>query len=150
MHKLVVSIFIILSLYFFFSCQESTEVPILQPTGTKGAQYFASDYSSIQFLGNFNGWNIDDFENTKMALVNDYEWYMEITLSAGTIQFKFVTDRSWDNPQDFGSLSSYSGLEGYADLVSGTDTHLSADIPADGVYEIRLNEKTKYYSITAK
>ena len=57
-------------LILIISCAKEEGNPIINPPG----QVYRTQYNSMQLVGDFQGWNLNDFENTKMALVADYQW----------------------------------------------------------------------------
>jgi len=142
-------LFFLLSI-MLFSCSlrdllgpRKEQNPHLPPPGYS----YLTNYNSMQLVGDFQGWNLLDFEGTKMQLVDDWVWEKTWFFSSSTqINFKFVPNRTWDPA--FGSNSNHSGLEGPVDTVRGPGTHLVANIPQAGYWKFTFNENLLYYWIT--
>ena len=100
---------------------------------------FIGTWTSLVVAGSFAPSNWTLATSPQMALIADYTWSATISLPAGTIQFKFVTNSTWD--PSYGSSSGQTGLTGPTSLVSGTGTHLTAAIPSAGNWIFILYEK---------
>ncbi len=120
---------------FFISCQHNPEKPYLTPY-------------TIHLLGNFNNWDIEDFEGTMMEYKGGHLWEKEVKFdSAMHIEFKFVINGSWE-PYSFGGPpgSSQYGAAGVCTLASNS-SNLTWDIPVAGTYKFLFNDSTYYYEI---
>ncbi len=130
----------------FLSCAKKEPGPSLIPSG----QEYKTSYNSMQLVGDFNLWNLDDIEGTGMQLVSDWTW-QKLQYFGGqkdSIMFKFVANSSWDIA--FGTEGADTGLSGYAELLhGGTGNHISAGpITQPGFWKFTFNEQTMYYSIS--
>ncbi|MDI6807569.1 MAG: carboxypeptidase regulatory-like domain-containing protein [Candidatus Eisenbacteria bacterium] len=102
---------------------------------------FVGGWQKLQLVGDFPQSNWTLAQSPYMALIADSTWSVTISLSASTIQFKFVPrgDGTWD--PSYGTSSGQTGLTGPTSLVSGTGTHLTAAIPSTGNWKFVLHEK---------
>ncbi len=138
---------IILSLIVlaFFACAKN------HPTGYRlkppGERYISS-YQTMQLVGNFQNWNLDD-PNSYMELMSDYIWEKDENIGqSGLIQFKFVPNHNWE--PSFGTTGSDTGLSGYAEVVSGLGTEIALNLPERGIWRFHFNEKTRFFKLTKK
>jgi hypothetical protein len=142
--------FILLSLFLILSCSlrdllgpREEESPRIPPPGSK----YLTNYTTMQLVGSFQGWNKDDLEGTLMTLVDDWVWERTVYFSAPQeIGFKFVPDQHWDPA--FGTAGPDSGLSGPVEEVSGYGTEITAYIPQAGYWKFTFNERILYYWIT--
>ncbi len=114
---------------------------------TPPGQVYLTRFQTMQLLGDFNGWAIDDLEHTKMTLVADWTWVKTVHLASQSIMFKFVPNQTWDlaygTPDD-----DHGALEGYAlPNQSGTGNHIDAFIPEAGYWTFEFHEDNGYYRI---
>ncbi len=110
-------------------------------------QVFLTRYQTMQLVGDFNGWALEDLEHTRMDLVADWTWTRTIQLGPGSIMFKFVPNQTWDlaygTPED-----DHGALEGYAlPNQSGVGNHIDAFIPEAGYWTFEFHEDNGYYRI---
>jgi len=141
--KKLIPIFVVI---FLMACAKEEGTPIVNPPG----QSYRTQYNSMQVVGDFQGWNLNDFENTKMTLVADYKWEKLVRFNApqDSIRFKFVANRDWNYA--FGTPGPDTGLSGYAQPnCNGLGDHITAGpISSAGYWKFEFNEKTLYYRIT--
>lgn len=114
--------------------------PYREPPGSE----YLSNYKTMQLVGSFQGWNLDDPE-TFMELVDDWTWEKTRYFDPGEIGFKFVPDGHWDPA--FGTTGPDSGLSGPVELVYGLGTEITVYIPQAGYWKFTLNENEMYYRI---
>ena len=133
-------------LIFIISCAKEEGNPLINPPG----QAYRTQYNSMQVVGDFQGWNLNDFENTKMTLVADYQWEKIVYFNApqDSIRFKFVANRDWNYA--FGTQGPDTGLSGYAQPnCNGLGDHITAGpLRQAGYWKFQFNEKTLRYQIT--
>jgi len=132
-----------LALLLAVACgKEKPNIPRITPPGSR----YLSRYQTMQLVGNFQGWNLDD-ANSYMELVDDYVWEKieEFPTPLG-IQFKFVPNHSWD--PSFGTVETDTGLSGYAQSVTGIGNEIGLEIPEGGQWKFRFNEQTLFFSVT--
>ncbi len=139
--------YLILAIFaLLISCAKEEGNPLINPPG----QEFRTQYNSIQLVGDFQGWNLNDFENTKMTLVADYQWEKVVYFNApqDSIRFKFVANRDWNYA--FGTQGADTGLSGYAEPnCNGLGDHITAGpLRQAGYWKFEFNEKTLFYKIT--
>lgn len=135
----------ILALIVLACTPKGEERLLLNPPGTR----FLTNFHTMQLVGDFNGWNLNDLEGTRMELVDDWTWSkVEYFSGQRTIWFKFVPDQNWDlaygTPDDDGGRLSGTALPNQ----SGVGNHIDADIPGPGYWRFTLNELTGHYEIT--
>ncbi|MBU0678219.1 MAG: hypothetical protein KJ626_08865 [Verrucomicrobia bacterium] len=106
---------------------------------------FASSYSSMTSVGEFQGWNAAE---NNMRLVADYTWAYtaELQESTGTV-VKFTANGGWaanwgDNNQG-GTTLPISGIA----EVSGSDISLTENL--NGLYTFTFHETSLAYSLEA-
>ena len=137
---------LILSITLILSCAKEEGNPIVTPPG----QSYRTQYASMQLVGDFQGWNLNDFEHTKMTLVSDWQWERTVYFSApqDSIRFKFVANRDWN--VSFGTEAPDTGLSGYAELLQGGfGNHITAGpLTKAGYWKFEFNEKTLFYKIS--
>ncbi len=129
-----------------YGCANSEGNPVVNPPGEE----FKTQYKTMQLVGDFNGWALEDLNSTKMDLVADWTWE-KLQYFSGTrdsIMFKIVPNSNWDLA--FGTQGPDSGLFGYAEPnCSGTGNHITAGpIDRAGYWKFTFNEQTLYYSIS--
>ncbi len=127
-------------------CASKEGTPLITPPGEE----FKTQYKTMQLVGDFNGWALEDLNSTRMELVADWTWE-KIQYFSGTrdsIMFKIVPNSNWDLA--FGTQGPDSGLSGYAEPnCSGTGNHITAGpIDRAGYWKFTFNEQTLYYSIS--
>ncbi len=126
---------------------------LLSPQGSASrvseppGQVYLTRYQTMQLLGDFNGWAIEDLEHTRMTLVADWTWTKTVHLGSGSIMFKFVPNQTWDLA--YGTPDDDNGaLEGYAlPNQSGTGNHIDAFIPEAGYWTFEFHEDNGHYRI---
>ncbi len=127
-------------------CANNEGTPIVTPPGEE----FKTQYKTMQLVGDFNGWALEDLNSTKMDLVADWTWEKLQYFSGArdSIMFKIVPNSNWDLA--FGTQGPDSGLSGYAEPnCSGTGNHITAGpIDRPGYWKFTFNEQTLYYSIS--
>jgi hypothetical protein len=73
-------------------------------------------------------------------------WTVSVSLNAGQVLFKFVTNDDFDTTQDYGGSEtvtlSVPGGPHPTQLVSGTGTAIKVNVATAGDYTITLNERT--------
>ncbi len=136
----------LLTFIIISSCASKEGNVIVNPPGEE----FKTQYRSMQLVGDFNGWALEDLSSTEMNLVADWTWE-KIQYFSGTrdsIMFKFVPNSNWDLA--FGTQGPDSGLSGYAEPnCTGTGNHITAGpINKAGYWKFTFNEQTLFYSIT--
>ncbi|HOK22500.1 MAG TPA: hypothetical protein PKU94_04425 [Candidatus Hydrothermia bacterium] len=128
------------------ACAKEEGDPLINPPG----QTHRTQYNSIQIVGDFQGWNLNDFENTKMDLVQDYKWERLTYFNApqDSIRFKIVANRDWNYA--FGTVGADTGLTGYAEPnCNGLGDHITAGpIYRAGYWKFEFNENTLFYRIS--
>lgn len=139
-------VFIITGFFLLNSCAKEPGKILISPPGFK----FKTQYRTMQLVGDFNGWALEDLTSTKMELVADWTW-QKIQYFSGTrdsIMFKFVPNSNWDLA--FGTQGADTGLSGYAEPgCTGTGNHITAGpISKPGYWKFTFNEHTLYYSIS--
>lgn len=127
------------------SCAKEEGSIIINPPGTE----FKTQYRTMQLVGDFNGWALEDLASTKMELISDWSW-QRIQYFSGTrdsIMFKFVPNSNWELA--FGTEGSDTGLSGYAEPnCPGTGNHITAGpINRPGYWKFTFNEQTLHYSV---
>lgn len=131
---------------FLIACAKEEGEPTVNPPG----QIYRTQYNSMQVVGDFQGWNLNDFDNTKMNLVGDYKWERLVRFNApqDSIRFKFVANRDWNYA--FGTPGADTGLAGFAEPnCNGFGDHITAGpITKAGYWKFEFNEKTLYYRIS--
>ncbi len=137
---------VLLLIFIIVSCAKEEGNVIVNPPGEE----FKTQYRTMQVVGDFNGWAIEDLSSTQMNLVEDWTW-QKIQYFSGardSIMFKFVPNSNWDLA--FGTQGPDSGLSGYAEPnCTGTGNHITAGpINRPGYWKFTFNEQTLYYSIT--
>lgn len=141
--KKLIPVFILLT---FLACAKEEGEPLVPPPG----QAYRTQYNSMQIVGDFQGWNLNDYENTKMTLVADYKWERLIRFNApqDSIRFKFVANRDWNYA--FGTPGADTGLAGYAQPnCNGFGDHITAGpITKAGYWKFEFNENTLFYRIS--
>jgi hypothetical protein len=148
-------------------CGDNEKEPILQPPGGTGSLrgvltfdgqggpglpqatvyalsgYDAScqtQFTTIHILGTFNDWDTSLWESTPgMRYLGGCTWTDLLDLPEGTIEWKFVTDKSWDNPPDYVSAGA-EGLSGPTQPSPGGN--LRAEVLEAGSYHVLLFEAT--------
>ncbi len=110
-------------------------------------QVYLTRYQTMQLLGDFNGWAIDDLEHTRMTLVADWTWVKTVHLASQSYNFKFVPNQTWDlaygTPDD-----DHGALEGYAlPNQGGVGNHIDVFIPEAGYWTFEFHEDNGYYRI---
>lgn len=132
---------LLIFLIVFISCKKKKE-PYFELPG----DYFLSNYSTMQLVGDFQKWNLND-KSSFMKLVSDYRWEIIRKFPyKKNIMFKFVPDQNWD--PSFGTSWEDESLYGKVELVSGEGTHISASLPEDGYYKFTLIEDSMFYRIS--
>lgn len=133
-------------LMLYTGCADKEGIPVVTPPGEE----FKTRYKTMQLVGDFNGWALEDLNSTKMNLVADWTWEKLQYFSGkrDSIMFKIVPDGNWDLA--FGTQGPDSGLSGYAEPnCSGTGNHITAGpIDRAGYWKFTFNEQTLYYSIS--
>jgi hypothetical protein len=110
----------------------------------------SSDFSTIQMIGEFNGWDISTAPH--LTQIEGCIWSADIEFDGSSFFFKFITDGNWDNPEDFGSSTQDQvDIPGSftAEKVSGGDTALEAIVAAPGTYTLTLDETQDPVVVTA-
>ncbi len=130
----------------FNSCAKEPGKILINPPG----EAFKTQYRTMQLVGDFNGWALEDLASTKMELVSDWTW-QKIQYFSGTrdsIMFKIVPNGNWDLA--FGTQGADSGLSGYAEPnCTGTGNHITAGpIDKPGYWKFTFDEQTLYYNIS--
>ncbi|MBU1698998.1 MAG: carboxypeptidase-like regulatory domain-containing protein [Candidatus Eisenbacteria bacterium] len=125
-----------------FNGQGGTDRPVATIYALGGYdETCATGYSTIHIMGTFNDWNEDLWITTPgMEYLGGCTWVELLSLVAGPINWKFVTNGAWDNPPDYVSTGSGDGLVG--DLQAGSGGDLGADVPETGDYYALLFEGT--------
>lgn len=111
--------------------------------------------NSIHILGTFNGWDVSLWQTDPgMTRVAAFAWRDSVDIfpwhvNAGGQEFKFVTDRAWDDPPDYvlctDRLDEYGPLSGPVCLIpSGANLFMLAG--RAGRYELSLDEDVLHYS----
>lgn len=151
------------------ACTESDEEPFLVPTGEivkgsgtlRGTLLFdggpptgevivytlrdyvvecESQFTTIHPTGTFTEWDETRWSSTPgMKYLGGCVWVDQIELAGGSISWKFVTNKAWDNPADYTSVGQDNALTG-ATGTGGGD--LTASVPAGDLYFLFLYEGT--------
>lgn len=139
-------LFPLIILVAIMACAKEEGNPLINPPG----QAHRTQYNSMQIVGDFQGWNLNDFDNTRMDLVDDYKWERLVYFNApqDSIRFKIVANRDWNYA--FGTVGPDTGLSGYAEAnCNGLGDHITAGpLPQAGYWKFEFNEKTLYYKIS--
>ena len=129
-------------------CDPNAVTPLLVPTGGGGGSC-TSTFSSMRMVGDFTNpsFTISASPIMQLVRVNDEcVWRVAVTLNAGPVLFKFVTDEDFDTTKDYGGSEAITlpvpGGPHATSLVSGTGTAIKVDVAATGDYIFTLNEQT--------
>ncbi len=103
-----------------------------------------SEFSTIQVVGTPSGFNIG--ASPALTQLAPGAWIDTLSLPAGALEWKFVTNGAFDNPPDYGKAGSQEdGLENDADKgAPGPDGNLVATVPGAlaGTLLCTLEEQT--------
>ncbi len=93
---------------------------------------FTSTHPSLYLRGSHNGWG-----STPMVLVGDNQWQLDASFSGSSRSFKFDVFANWS--ENYGDNNN----DKIADRSGG-----NINVPSDGNWRIRYNDKTRAYSLT--
>ncbi len=118
--------------------------------GTATATAAATDFTTIQLVGSFTGWNIG--ASPFMTLMNACAWSDTIALAVGDHAFKFVTDEDYDDPPSYADFSGMKhvlpGGPFNVGLFSGFGGDIQITAPVAGDYIFTLDESLQSFSVT--
>ena len=114
----------------------------------------ASAFSTIQMVGDFTTPPFNIPISPQMTPVpGSCSWTVTVTLPAGTVFFKFVTNGNFDTPPDYGGDETVTlGVPGGPHptrLVTGTGTAIKINVAEAGSYTFTLNEQSLTWSAVA-
>jgi hypothetical protein len=135
-------------------CDPNAFDPLLTPTG--GGSGCTSGFTTIQMVGDFTtpGFSIPDSPRMTLARVDGKcVWQVTVTLNAGTVLFKFVTNGRFDDPMDYGGSEAVTlavpGGPHPTLLVSGTGTAIRVSVATTGNYTFTLDEEALTWTAEA-
>ena len=103
----------------------------------------ATQFSYIHMTGTFTDptWNTELWATTPgMRSLGGCVWVELVDLPSGEIQWKFVTNRSYDAPMDYVGTGVDQGLSGETQPGAGGSANLIATIPNANTYYVYLSE----------
>jgi hypothetical protein len=111
----------------------------------------ASAFSTIQMVGDFTTPPFNIPISPQMTPVpGSCAWTITVTLPAGTVYFKFVTNGAFDTPPDYGGDETVTlevpGGPHATRLVTGTGTAIKISVAEAGSYTFTLNEQSLTWS----
>ncbi len=114
----------------------------------------ASAFSTIQMVGDFTTPPFNIPVSPQMTPVpGSCAWTVTVTLPAGTVFFKFVTNGNFDTPPDYGGDETVTlvvpGGPHPTRLVTGTGTAIKINVAEAGSYTFTLNEQSLTWSAVA-
>ncbi len=109
----------------------------------------ASAYTTIKFVGDFNGWDLSTPSMSKVALTT---WADTLDLAPDTYNCKFVTDGAYDDPPDYGGDQTVTLDIPGSDITvlpvtNGDETALSLRALVAGKYAFILDESRQVLSV---
>lgn len=136
-------------------CDPNALSPLLVPTGgDRPPGACVSQFSTIRMVGDFTSPAFTIPISPQMTEdATGCVWTVTVSLNAGTVLFKFVTDDDFDTTQDYGGSEAVTldvpGGPHPTQLVSGTGTAIKVNVAATGDYTFTLNEKTLAWTAVA-
>lgn len=114
----------------------------------------ASAFSTIQMVGDFTAPPFNIPISPQMTPgPGACSWTVTVTLPAGTVYFKFVTNGAFDSPPDYGGSETVTlevpGGPHPTQLVTGTGTAIKINVAEAGSYTFTLNEVSLTWSAVA-
>ena len=105
----------------------------------------ATEFSYIHLTGTITDpeWNTELWATTPgMRSLGGCVWAEKLPLPAGRIEWKFVTNRSYDNPMDYVGSGQVQDLSGPTTPGAGGSANLIVEIPTAQDYYVFLSESS--------